>query len=94
MESFERQYNLTLHWLESLGFDYVVFNSFHDWEFKNQLVWNIGIQDKFINSWKLWINMYDKLNKPKNTLTASDGHPSIYAHKEMAEKIYDFIRRD
>lgn len=94
MESFERQYNLTLHWLESLGFDYVVFNSFHDWEFKNQLVWNTGIQDKFINSWKLWINMYDKLNKPKNTLTASDGHPSIYAHKEMAEKIYDFIRRD
>ena len=34
MESFERQYNLTLHWLESLGFDYVVFNSFHDWEFE------------------------------------------------------------
>ena len=47
-----------------------------------------------IKSWKLWINMYDDVNKPKNTLTASDGHPSIHAHKKMAEQIYDFIRRD
>ena len=99
MESFERQYNLTLHWLESLGFDYVVFNSFHDWEFeKNQLMWNLETHHhkefKNIKSWKLWINMYDDVNKPKNTLTASDGHPSIHAHKQMAEQIYDFIRRD
>ena len=94
MKSFERQYNLTLHWLKSLGFDFVVFNSFHDWEFENQLIWNIETPHKVIKSWKLWINMYDNLNKPENTLTASDGHPSIHAHKEMAEKIYDFIRRD
>ncbi len=94
MKSFERQYNLTLHWLKSLGFDFVIFNSFHDWEFENQLIWNIETPHKVIKSWKLWINMYDNLNKPENTLTASDGHPSIHAHKEMAEKIYDFIRRD
>lgn len=94
MKSFERQYNLTLHWLKSLGFDFVVFNSFHDWEFENQLIWNIETPHKVIKSWKLWINMYDNLNKPENTLTASDGHPSIHAHKEMAEQIYDFIRRD
>ena len=98
MNSFARQYALTIHWLESLGFDYVFFNSFHEWEFKNQITWDFKKHEqkpiKKIKSWKLWINMYDKLNEPKNTLTASDGHPSIYAHKEMAEKIYDFIRRN
>lgn len=98
MKSFERQYNLTLHWLESLGFDYVFFNSFHEWEFENQITWDFKKHQhepiREIKSWKLWINMYDDFNKPENSLTASDGHPSIYAHKEMAEKIYDFIRRD
>ena len=98
MKSFERQYDLTIHWLESLGFDCVFFNSFHEWELENQITWDFKKHEqktiRKIKSWKLWINLYDDLNKPENSLTAPDKHPSIYAHKEMAEKIYDFIRRD
>ena len=96
-----RQYNLTLDWLKLHGFDCVIFNSFpgyskEDSLYKeNQLFWDLkGFKNNKISSWKLWCNMYDNVLKPKNKLTASDGHPSIYAHKEMAEKIYDFIRRD
>ena len=47
---------------------------------------NFNLSEKFLR-------LFNR-NKPENSLTAPDKHPSIYAHKEMAEKIYDFIRRD
>mgnify|MGYP003111180652 CR=1 FL=1 len=99
-ESFQRQYNLTLNWLESHGFKYFIFNSFHKWDFgKNQINFECHVGDivREYPNWLVSIQQDDRKSpsKPDLTLLKSyDGHPSVYSHQLLAEKIYDIIRRN
>ena len=100
LESFERQYNLTLNWLESHGFEYFIFNSFHDWDFgEKQISFESHIGDivKVYKSWLISLQQDDRktLSEPDLTFLKSyDGHPNTYSHQLLAEKIYDIIRRN